>query len=253
MSSTDEKELETVQSMYSDASEACCSKALPKNLMWQFRDYFRELSKDESLNHLKAHRQHYSLRDFYDNATRKKYTTRIKKTKTRRNTIKGLSARNLGLTGKNANRKTHVIPELRERTVKFIKAFGDQVAVPLSGRLPQSKDLKAMKLPSVETKISVFRRYIKSCEEKEELMVGDSLFYTLWIKHCSYIACRRPCDTCHQNAVLLMRAKSVEVKKERLNIALEHINRATTEREFYKMWYHQTKAGGSSSLSFDFA
>ncbi|KAF2899240.1 hypothetical protein ILUMI_06931 [Ignelater luminosus] len=43
MSLTDEKELETVQSMYSDDSEVCCSKRcnkqLPKNLECQFQDY----------------------------------------------------------------------------------------------------------------------------------------------------------------------------------------------------------------------
>ncbi|KAF2890624.1 hypothetical protein ILUMI_15549 [Ignelater luminosus] len=51
------------------------------------------------------------------------------------------------------------------------------------------------------------------------------------------------CDTCHQNAVLLMKAGNVEVE-ERLNIALKHINRAKTQREFYKMWCHQTTAKG---------
>ncbi|KAF2895152.1 hypothetical protein ILUMI_11023 [Ignelater luminosus] len=132
------------------------------------------------------------------------------------------------LTGKSANRKTHVTPELREGIVKFIKAFADQVAVPLPGRFPQFKDFKVMKLPSVETKISVCR-YIKFCEEKEELMVGDSLFYKLWSKHCPCITSMKPaddlCDTCHQNVVLLMRAGNLEVKKD---IALEHINRAKT-------------------------
>ncbi|KAF2905706.1 hypothetical protein ILUMI_00469 [Ignelater luminosus] len=46
---------------------------------------------------------------------------------------KGLSTRNHGLAGKSANHETHVTPELRERIVKFIKAFADQVAVPLPG------------------------------------------------------------------------------------------------------------------------
>ncbi|KAF2905718.1 hypothetical protein ILUMI_00463, partial [Ignelater luminosus] len=106
---------------------------------------------------------------------------------------KELTARNHGLTGKSANRKTHITRELRERIVKFIKAFADQVAVPLPYCLPQFKDFK--------------------------------------------------------------RAGNVEVKEERHNIALEHINRAKTQREFYNMWCHQTTAEGSSSflgLSFDF-
>ncbi|KAF2898996.1 hypothetical protein ILUMI_07183, partial [Ignelater luminosus] len=126
MSPTDEK------SMCSDDSEACCS------------------------NHLEAHRQHYSLKNAYSDAARKKYTTRIKETKTQRDTTyvfhgveirqkmyffgteryknlirhfnsKGLSARNHGLT-ESANRKTHVTPELREIIVEFIKAFTNQVA-----------------------------------------------------------------------------------------------------------------------------
>ncbi|KAF2885864.1 hypothetical protein ILUMI_20309 [Ignelater luminosus] len=103
-----------------------------------------------------------------------------------------------GLTGKSANRKTHVTPELRERRVKFIKASADQVAVPLPDRLPQFKDFKDIKFTPLEQKLH--------------------LFYKLWSKDCPYITSMKPaddlCDTCHQNAVLLMRAGNVEVNEE---------------------------------------
>ncbi|KAF2888559.1 hypothetical protein ILUMI_17614 [Ignelater luminosus] len=92
--------------------------------------------------------------------------------------------------------------------------------------------------------------------DEKELETVESM-YSDDSEDCCSKQCNEqlPKNLVHLKAHRLMRADNVEEKEEKLNIALKHINRAKTQREFYKMWCHQTTAGGSSSflvLPFDF-
>lgn len=86
-----------------------------------------------------------------------------------------------------------------QKAVKFIEYTADLLALPLPGRLPKFKDYRVMKLPSNETKASVYRKYIASLGD-DELKMSICSFRRIWAKYIPYVTVMKPandlCDYC---------------------------------------------------------
>lgn len=151
--------------------------------------------------------------------------------------------------------KSDYTKEHRESVVQFIKNYADQHAIPLPGRLPQCKNYKVMKLPSCDTKISIYRRYVEACKEMKDKLIGERCFYYLWNECCPYIQTMKSatdlCDTCKENTNRISEAKNSDEKENRLNIALSHLSTAKDQREFYKKCI--TDGTDDMVISFDYA
>lgn len=183
----------------------------------------------------------------------------------------GIASRVHGSTRKTPARDNVFTPTDVEKVVCFIKALAEKTAISLPGRLPQFKDFTVMKLPSSETKMSVYRKYKNAVTLEPQIKtVGESSFYKIWAKYCPYITTMRPandlCETCRQNSMNISRCAnfSEDIKSTTLNDALEHLNRAKIQRNYYNSWREKAKTvnmielqnGVSSSfavVSFDFA
>lgn len=111
----------------------------------------------------------------------------------------GLIVREHGLANKSSTNTKSFTPAEIEKAVKFIEYTADLLALPLPGRLPKFKDYRVMKLPSSETKSSVYRKYIDSLQENEPKMSYRS-FCRIWAKYIPYVTTMKPaddlCDTC---------------------------------------------------------
>ena len=58
--------------------------------------------------------------------------------------------------------------------VKFLKQYAKKVTVPLPGRMPQFGDyVKVLKLPSCDTKLSVYRKYVQAAERCDPKIRGQ--------------------------------------------------------------------------------
>lgn len=90
-------------------------------------------------------------------------------------------------------------PEEITKVVDFIKSTADQLAIPLPGRMPRFKDYKVMKLPSSETKSSLYRTYISSLQPEDRKLSNQS-FRKIWNLYVPYITIMKPsddlCDVC---------------------------------------------------------
>lgn len=278
-----------------------CNKTLEESMVTKTRDSFHELSKLEQdlvvLAHFEFHRQDLSLGQVYAAATRKKYGSRAHTNKSRidmsysfrdvsickkmflfihdmgndryKALIKhfdemGLVSRKHGLQGKPAYRKTkNLTPELLQKIVDFVKNFAAQVSIPLPGRLPNVKDFKMVKLPSSETKMSVYRRYIAACEEEKTEKISRSLFYKLWAQYCPFILTMKPasdlCDICQQNSLIVQRSlleDDLDTKEGKFRLILDHLERAKLQRTFYQescLKSQEADNGTILVLSFDYA
>lgn len=295
-SSFDLHEYKVIEAFYGPEAKSCCknkcNEIIPRELACHCRDQFREFSKLEQdliiLSHLNSHRQDISLESYYNSQTRKKYGSRICN-KTRADTIymfRGISIcrtmylfiydvgidryKNLvshfdksklqprvhGLTNKIPKCKSKYTKELRESVVQFIKNYADHHAIPLPGRLPQFKNFKVMKLPTSDTKISVYRRYIEACNDKKEKLIGKRCFYYLWNECCPFIQTMKSaddlCDTCKENTNLISEAKNSDEREERLNIALSHLRTAKDQRAFYTKCITDN-TDNTMVISFDYA
>lgn len=166
-------------------------------------------------------------------------------------------------TGKTPNRSNVLSVTEIQKIVDFIRTFAERVAVPLPGRLPQFRDYKVMKLPSVETKRSVYKRYKDAATDDPTIrLVEESTFCKIWRKYCPYIATMRPandlCDVCREHHSEIARSVNQpdEVKASKLNSAVQHLQQAQVQREFYNSWRDKSKSAVPSKLavlSFDFA
>lgn len=103
-----------------------------------------------------------------------------------------------GLKFKKSTNCNAVSLEQRQNVMAFITKFAERTALPLPGRLPTCKDFKIMKLPSHETKTSIYRAYIEVI--RPELKVGNRSFRRIWNEHLPYISVMKPstdlCDKC---------------------------------------------------------
>lgn len=161
-------------------------------------------------------------------------------------------------------------PAAIEEIVQFIKSFADNFGLPLPGRLPQFKNFDVIKLPSHETKNSIFRKYCDLISTRENPRIIDrTTFSKIWKQYCPYIVIMKPaddlCGTCRTNQLEINRCSNVnaEAKLLKLNAATEHLTNAQKQREYYNSWRklaENTKTynvGGVKKtfavISFDFA
>lgn len=175
----------------------------------------------------------------------------------------GIAPRIHKLTQKSATRSSVMSVADTENIVNFIKNFAERVAVSLPGRLPQFRDYKIMKLPSSETKRSVYRRYKETASRDDQLRdVEESTFCKIWRKYCPYIATMKPaddlCDLCRQNGLVISQSANLDdkIKEKNLSDAIRHLNQAKGQREFYNCWREKSKSADPAKLlvlSFDFA
>lgn len=258
-------------------------------MILDYRNDFNELSKSEQsfviLGHIAAHRQHVELQSVYDGVGRKKYGKRSSDKKRVLITYmfrgvniclklylflhnlglgrfkaliahfdeKGLCDRVHGLCNKLSVRTNVITQEKTVEVIVFIKNYADKVGVPLPGRLPSHKDIKMTKLPSADTKASIFRRY---CEASSN-PIARSSFYQIWKDHCPYITPMKPsddlCDVCRENTIFFGKSTEGAAHLEaRMVDFLEHINHAKMQRTYYQ----EKSAAASESnlvLCFDFA
>lgn len=149
----------------------------------------------------------------------------------------GIYPREHGLKHCPVNKKTLKEDEIIA-IVSFIRRFANSVAITLPGRLPQHRKFNVLKLPSCENKSTVYRKYAESVPAGSRVLKLRT-FQQLWADYCPNIVTMKPaydlCEVCHtlsKNA-----AKTVNVSEDEKAAAIQeysdHLNMATTQREFY--------------------
>lgn len=92
-----------------------------------------------------------------------------------------------------------MLPEEITKIVEFIKATSDRLALPLPGRLPKFRDYSVMKLPSSESKSSIYRMYI-SALGPDERKPSVRTFQRIWNTYVPFVTVMKPaddlCDVC---------------------------------------------------------
>ena len=111
----------------------------------------------------------------------------------------GATVRVHGHVNKPSTNPKAFIPADIKKAVKFIEFTADLLALPLPGRLPKFKDYRVMKLPSNETKSSIYRKYIASLND-DERKISNRSFRRIWAKYIPYVTVMKPadnlCNTC---------------------------------------------------------
>ena len=122
----------------------------------------------------------------------------------------GLVPRTHGNTGKKTTGRVISSAETMD-VVNFLTKLGETVAIPLPGRLPQHRDFRVMKLPSVMTRSTVYTSYSTKCGEANKQPVGRTSLFSIWDQHVPFIAAMKPfsdlCPICHDNNTAVLRAK----------------------------------------------
>jgi hypothetical protein len=182
-------------------------------------------------------------------------------------------------TGKAAKRHDLLPFEDREAAVNFIKTYAEKFAISLPGRYPGHKEYRALKLPAADTKLSVYKKYVKAREQiPDSRIMGSSSFFKLWTACTPHIYATKPssdlCNVCRLNVRNIQRAglqgtddkndTNPDTGKEAaVHKATEHLNRAKRQREWYNTRREQAAqqetltidgiTGTFRVLSFDFA
>nr|XP_022908321.1 uncharacterized protein LOC111419695 isoform X2 [Onthophagus taurus] len=297
LSVVDEKEKELVTNFLSkDCCNNKCHTMIPQKMIENTRNNCLEISKNELdlviLSRIEAGKMcNEELESVYLKlAGRKKYGQR-KDRETRRHKIEftfynvpvchsfflfahacgkkryehlvhhfqehGATVRLHGLANKECTNPKSFKPADIQKVVKFIEYTADLLAVPLPGRLPQFKDYRVMKLPSNETKSSIYRKYIASLNNDELNMTNQS-FRRIWNKYIPYVTVMKPaddlCDFCRENTLSIAQVKNVpDIEREqKLNKFLNHLHKARNQRAYYQNWCEHTD-DTAKVLSFDFA
>lgn len=269
-SDLDLREEKVVARLYGSKIPPCCSnqcnEVIPKKMAVDFRTSFMNLDKESQdliiLAHLAAHRDDAMLRSKVGDRSRamKKrynqlyyfrslpicrdmyfflYTMGIKRYK---NLIEhydknGVYPREHGMTNK-INRTDALTTLEKKEIVSFICRFAETVAITLPGRQPNHRDYRLLKLPTTESKTSVYTRYTNSVEPGGKI-VKLRTFQTLWKKYCPYIVTMKPaydlCELCRNLAKDAVNTVNVtEVEKEAaLKVYSDHLQSASTQREYY--------------------
>ncbi|XP_036329826.1 uncharacterized protein LOC118741966 [Rhagoletis pomonella] len=169
----------------------------------------------------------------------------------------GVTVRQHGLANKPSTHPKSFKPADIEKAVKFMESIADLMALLLPGRLPKFKDFRIMKLPSSETKSSIYRKYISSLSD-DELKMSNCSFRRIWSKYPPHVTVMKPaddlCDVCRGNTISIAQAKGVTdiERAQKLNQFLDHLHRARNQREYYQSWCRNT-GPTAVVLSFDFA
>lgn len=100
-----------------------------------------------------------------------------------------------------------------------------------------------MKLPSYETKASVYRKYFKAVESDEErFQISLRSFGTIWNRYCPMITTMRPlydlCDVCKTNSFRIQRSMKLATDTQELELTahLKHLANAKGQRDYYRAW-----------------
>ena len=116
--------------------------------------------------------------------------------------------------------------------------FVEENAIVLPGRIPGFKSDEVKVLSSSETKMSVWRRLISTCEASGLQTICYSKFAELWQQFHPNVVVAKPmtdlCFTCQQNTINLLRASNIHEKIECIKIQQAHLNCAHMERELYR-------------------
>lgn len=113
-------------------------------------------------------------------------------------------------------------------------------AVLLPGRTPGFKNDDIKLLSSSDTKMSVWRKFKKACQETEKQAVSYTKFIDLWQQfHPNVVVVKPMTDlslTCQQNTSKLLRSANLPdwEKSECTQAQQEHLNCVQTERELYR-------------------
>lgn len=176
----------------------------------------------------------------------------------------GIAQRIHKSSGKASNRKNVVQASDIQNIVKFINTYAEKVAVPLPGRMPQFRDYKVMKLPSTDTKSSIYRKYVNAANDCQPplRLVKQRTFECIWSTYCPYIATMKPaddlCDVCRQKYLEISRSANLseEEKFSKIKAQSDHLERAKIQRDSYNQHRIEAKSTENSSskvLSFDYA
>ena len=136
--------------------------------------------------------------------------------------------------------------------VSFIKNFAKAHGMPLPGRFPRHRD-KVMILPSDITKAIVYSKYRDASTANGSEPVGRSKFYSVWQQSLPQISISKPSSdlgyTCQKKCLAIQKAGylSEEGKAELYKVAQDHIQRAQTEREYYKSQVAAAEASWTAS------
>jgi len=163
-----------------------------------------------------------------------------------------------------------------QRVADFLNNYAENNALILPGRVPSFRDQSLKLLPSWETKTAMHDLYAKSCP-CDVKPVSRRSFVRIWKKTVPHIIIQMPrsdlCLTCQQNTTSMVALANIsdEVKTDRIESSLEHLNLVQRERLHYTdtiqkckdmLVSHPTKCllgnqvrsfPGASHISFDFA
>lgn len=148
----------------------------------------------------------------------------------------GVTPRVHGLNGKQPYRFVRLYSESTiGDVVGFLKTLAEKIAIPQPGRLPNYKDFSVMKLPSSETKRSVYERYKEAVIASGTECMGQRIFLKTWLKYCPYITILKPaqdlCDHCQQNTYVIQNSRNMseDIKNKKLTEAMEDLTLAQTQ------------------------
>ena len=172
----------------------------------------------------------------------------------------GLTVRTHKLMGRTPTCTTRLYTrEDINRAVQFLRSFAERFAIPLPGRLPSVKDFRVMRLPSAYSKAMVHRQYEASCKLLGKPAMERTRFLRTWKQYCPDIASMKPandlCNVCQTKMALLRQTVNDDVeKRHKLQEAMDHLNRAAKQCEFYQRAVERAQRDESVMvLSFDYA
>ncbi len=157
----------------------------------------------------------------------------------------GLCPRTHGNTGKLPVRTNSLTETDISNVVNFIQNHADKYGLALPGRLASCRDLKAIKIPSANTKARLYRLYCAAAkEEPGARRVCLTAFKYLWTKHLPHISPLKPkddlCDVCRNNVIKIQRSANLNdddiMKKAAVEEAVAHLEKARKQREYYNYW-----------------
>ena len=119
----------------------------------------------------------------------------------------------------------------------FIDNYVEENAIVLPGRFPGFKNEEIRLLSSLETKMSVWREYKKTCGVLNKRAISYKKFLQLWDEFYRDVVISKPmtdlCLTCQQNRMKLQQAANLsdEEKSDCVKAHQEHLDTAQSERE----------------------
>lgn len=244
LSLQDIQEEEVVCKFFEDP---CCNKRcnflIPRDMIMQSRNNILELEKNQQdliiLSKIEAGKPTSALDKAYESILGKKnygqhgnvtyayhklpicrtlflflYACGIKRYKALLNHFNdyGVVERIHGKTNKASSNPLAMRQDEISKIIEFIKSVADRLAVPLPGRLPKFKDYSVMKLPSSETKSSIYRIYIAALDA-EERKASVRTFQNIWNKYVPYVTVMKPsddlCDVCRGKIIFFFSLKFI--------------------------------------------